>query len=71
MSPLRLTWQLRPELNGRPSHHGFQISHSEEFDGKIVELDSNGHEIGTPIDISITKTNTGVLVSVIILFWLV
>jgi F-type H+-transporting ATPase subunit a len=53
------------------AYKGFQISHSEEFEGKIVELDSHGHEIGKPIDISITKTITGVLVSVLILFWLV
>lgn len=57
--------------HGHSSHIGFQISHSEEFEGKIVELDSHGHEIGKPIDISITKTIAGVLVSVIILFWLV
>ncbi len=56
--------------HGHSAYKGFQISHSEEFDGKIVELDSHGHEIGKPIDISITKTIAEVLVSVIILFWL-
>jgi len=50
------------------AYKGFQISHSEEFEGKIVELDAQGHEIGKPIDISITKTIAGVLVSVIIYF---
>jgi F-type H+-transporting ATPase subunit a len=56
--------------HGHSAHKGFQISHSEKFEGKIVELDAQGLEIGKPIDISITKTITGVLVSVIILFWL-
>jgi len=52
------------------TYKGFQISHSEKFNGKIVEVDSHGHEIGKPIDISITKTVAEVVVSVIILFWL-
>ncbi|MCF6333092.1 MAG: F0F1 ATP synthase subunit A [Draconibacterium sp.] len=56
--------------HGHSAYKGFQISHSKEFEGKIVELDSQGHEIGKPIDISITKSITGVLVSVVILFWL-
>jgi F-type H+-transporting ATPase subunit a len=57
--------------HGHTAYQGFQISRSEEFAGKIVELDSHGVELGKPIDISITKTIAGVLVSVIILFWLV
>ncbi len=57
--------------HGHSSYKGFQISHSEKFSGKIVELDSHGGEIGRPIDISITKTVTGLFVSVIILLWLV
>ncbi|MEN8117386.1 MAG: F0F1 ATP synthase subunit A [Bacteroidota bacterium] len=57
--------------HGHSDYKGFRISHSEEFKGKIVELDTHGHELGKPIDISITKTIAGVLVSVIILMWLV
>ena len=57
--------------HGHSAYKGFQISQSEEFKGKIVELDTHGHELGKPIDISVTKTIAGVLVSVIILFWLV
>ena len=57
--------------HGHSAYKGFQISHSKEFEGKIVELDSHGHEIGKPIDISLTKTIAGLLVSVIVLFWLV
>lgn len=57
--------------HGHNDYEGFRISQSEEFKGKIVELDAQGHEIGKPIDVSITKTIAGVLVSVIVLFWLV
>lgn len=52
-------------------YKGFRISHSEDFLGKVVELDAHGNEIGKPIDISITKTVAGIFVSVIILLWLV
>ena len=57
--------------HGHSPHKGFQISHSEEFKGKIVELDAEGHEVGKPIDISITKTIAGSIISAIILIWLV
>ncbi len=57
--------------HGHSAYKGFRISESEEFKGKVVELDATGHEIGTPIDISITKTIAGILASVVILLWLV
>ncbi|WP_347839104.1 F0F1 ATP synthase subunit A [uncultured Draconibacterium sp.] len=57
--------------HGHSDYKGFRISKSEAFKGKIVELDAAGHEIGTPIDISITKTIAGIFVSIIILLWLV
>ena len=57
--------------HGHSDYKGFRISQSEEFKGKIVELDTHGHEIGKPIDISITKAIAGVIFSVIILFWLI
>jgi len=57
--------------HGHDDYKGFRISQSEEYRGKIVELDTHGHEIGKPIDISMTKTIAGVLVSVVILLWLV
>jgi len=81
-----ILYSKKPELHEGKSFHifmsskfhhahadykGFRISHNEEFDGKIVELDSQGHEIGKPIDISITKTVAGIFASVIILFLLV
>lgn len=57
--------------HGHSDYKGFRISHSKEFEGKIVELDTQGKEIGKPIDISITKTVAGIFASVIILFLLV
>lgn len=57
--------------HGHSAYRGFQISQSKEFKGKIVELDTHGHELGKPIDISITKTIAGALISVIILLWLI
>jgi F-type H+-transporting ATPase subunit a len=55
--------------HGNADYAGFRISRNKEFEGKIVELSGNGDELGKPIDISITKTVTGVLVSVIVLLW--
>ncbi len=55
--------------HGQEAFKGFRISHSKEFEGKIVELDANGNEIGKPIDFSITKVVAEILVTVIILLW--
>jgi F-type H+-transporting ATPase subunit a len=57
--------------HGHADYKGFRISHSEANEGKIVELDASGHEIGKPIDISITKTITGAIITAIILIWLI
>lgn len=54
--------------HGHSAYKGFQISQSKEFKNKIVELDTQGHELGKPIDISITKTVVGIFVSAIVLF---
>lgn len=56
--------------HGHDDYKGFRISHSEANKGKIVEIDSHGQEIGKPVDLSITKTVTGILVSVILLLWI-
>ncbi len=53
--------------HGHAEYKGFRISESEEFEGKIVELDAHGHELGKPIDISITKTIAEAIISVIFL----
>lgn len=75
-------YSKRPELHGGKKFHffmsskfhhlhddymGFRVSESEEFKGKIVELDANGHELGRPIDFSITKTIAEAIISVILL----
>lgn len=57
--------------HGHSAYNGYRISESEEFKGKVVELDEQGQEIGKPIDLSLTKTVAGALVSVVILLWLV
>lgn len=54
--------------HGHDDFRGFRISASESFKGKIVEVDNEGHEIGRPVDLSITKTIAGAFVSVIVLF---
>ncbi len=54
--------------HGHSDYLGFHISGNKEYEGKIVELDSQGNEIGKPIDISITKTVAGVIFSVLVLF---
>lgn len=55
--------------HGHDSYKGFRISHSKEFEGKIVELDEQGAEIGKPLDFSITKVIAEIIVTVIILLW--
>ncbi len=57
--------------HGHNNYKGFRISQSKENKGKIVEINTKGHEAGKPIDISITKTIAGVIISVIILLWLI
>lgn len=54
--------------HGHSDYEGFRISETKEYEGKIVELDTQGNEVGKPIDISITKAVTGALFSVIVLF---
>jgi len=53
--------------HGHESYRGFSISHSEDFKGKIVEIDNGGNEIGRPVDISVTKTVAGAFVGAVIL----
>ncbi len=48
-------------------YKGFRLSHSEENEGKVVEVDAHGQELGRPIDISITKTIAETIFSVILL----
>lgn len=55
--------------HGHDDFKGFRISHSKEFEGKIVELDANGTEIGKPLDFSVTKVVVELFITVFILFW--
>lgn len=56
--------------HGHEDYLGFRISHSKEFEGKIVELDASGTEIGKPLDFSVTKVVTELIFTAIILFWI-
>jgi F-type H+-transporting ATPase subunit a len=56
--------------HGHDAYKGFKISHSKEFEGKIVELDSSGNEIGKPIDFSMTKVVAEILITVFLLIWI-
>ncbi len=47
---------------------GFRISHTEEYNNKIVEVNDQGQEIGRPLDLSLTKAVAGAMVSAIVLF---
>ncbi len=53
--------------HGHDDYKGFRISHSKENEGKIVELDQHGTEIGKPLDFSITKTVAEIFFSALFL----
>jgi F-type H+-transporting ATPase subunit a len=55
---------------GHDDYRGFRISETKEFNGKIVEVNKQGSEMGRPVDLSFTKTIAGAFVSVIVLFFL-
>ena len=56
--------------HGQADYNGFRISHSKEFEGKVVELNSSGAEIGKPLDFSLTKTVAEIIVAAIIMLWI-
>ena len=53
--------------HGKETFNGFRIEHKGKNEGKIVEINEQGEVIGLPVDLSITKTVTGIFVSVIVL----
>ena len=53
--------------HGHETYNNFRLEKHGENEGKIVEVNENGDVIGLPIDLSITKTVTGIFVSVIVL----
>ncbi|MFY9151741.1 MAG: F0F1 ATP synthase subunit A, partial [Prolixibacteraceae bacterium] len=56
--------------HGHEAYRGFKIEEEGAQAGKIVELNEQGEFVGLPIDLSITKTVAGVIVSVIILLFI-
>ena len=68
--------------HGKDSYNGFRIGSvakeesndqensqevKDKYEGKIVEINTNGEVVGLPVNLSITKTVTGIFVSVIVL----
>jgi F-type H+-transporting ATPase subunit a len=66
---LKVFWSSRFH-HGAESYQGFRIEKEGKNEGKIVELNDQGQEIGLPVDLSITKTVAGVMVSVVIMLFL-
>ena len=54
-----------------PEYNGFRISQSGNFEGKIVELDSNGNERRPLLDISLTKTVVSVFIISLLLIFII
>lgn len=53
--------------HGEETYRNFRIEKEGKNEGKIVEVNDQGDVIGLPIDLSITKTVTGIIFSVILL----
>jgi len=56
--------------HGLEDYKGFRISENKPNEGKIVELDAAGTEIGKPLDLSMTKVVAELFITVIILLWI-
>jgi len=56
--------------HGLEDYKGFRISENKPNEGKIVELDATGTEIGKPLDLSMTKVVAELFITVIILLWI-
>ena len=68
--------------HGKEAYNGFRIGSGikeegtdqekvkDKYEGKIVEINANGEVIGLPVNLSITKTVTGIFVSVIVLLFI-
>ena len=50
--------------HGKETYKNFRIEKEGKNEGKIVELSPQGEVVGLPIDLSITKTVAGIMVSV-------
>lgn len=69
----RTGWELFSSavFHEKEEHNGFRISTSEENEGKIVELDSEGNEVRPLLDLSLTKTAFSVVINAILLLFIV
>jgi F-type H+-transporting ATPase subunit a len=56
--------------HGHETYNGFRIEQEGKNEGKIVEINQQGEVVDLPIDLSITKTVTGIFVSVIVLLFI-
>ncbi len=56
--------------HGHEAYNGFRIEHEGEHEGKIVQVNDQGEFVSLPIDLSITKTVTGIFVSVLVLLYI-
>ncbi len=56
--------------HGHADYNGFRISSGKTSKGKIVELDGQGAELGRPLDLSMTKTVTGALLTALLVVWI-
>lgn len=56
--------------HGHSDYKGFRISTQKKNKGKIVELDEQEAELGRPLDISMTKTVTGALLTALLVVWI-
>ncbi len=55
--------------HGTKSYRGFEISHDEEYKGKIIE--NTYGTVSRPFDISITKNVVSLIISSLLLIWLI
>ncbi len=53
--------------HGHASHKGFLIPSEGKYKGKVIETDASGTFVGKPIDLSVTKTVAGGMVTALLL----
>jgi F-type H+-transporting ATPase subunit a len=53
--------------HGKEAYNNFRIEKEGKNEGKIVELSESGEVIGMPVNLSMTKTVAGILVSVVVM----
>lgn len=56
--------------HGEETYHNFRLSHHGENAGKIEEVNNEGEYVGLPINLSLSKSITGAIISVIFMVWI-